>query len=297
MFEIHIEQIRQARSIHGGWIPMAVACLGIQCSRIPIPKFLRQRTYAMMFGSKYPALAESELEKPLTEYRSLNELFTRGVPIHHRPLPTNQNQWLVPADGTVQEVGVIGANTELLVKGQRYLLSSLCPMTDTSPYTDGMFAVFFLSPRDCHRVFAPAHCELTRLIHIPGHRLLVHPTHQREKYPVFSLNERQVMEFRTELGRCLVVMVAGWGVGNISHPFSVQRRFSGRRVTVNDLNEPRKIQRGEWMATFELGSTVILVVENKPGLESLVSSEQVVQFHQPVFEINPPHPGVQYSHA
>lgn len=285
VFEVRREQIRQARSIHGGWIPMTVASLGVWFSRVPIPVFLRKRTFAMMFGSKYPALEEQELEKPLIEYRSINELFTRGVPSHLRPIPDDQGNWLVPADGRIQDVGDVGDCTELVVKGQKYTLSSLCPLSDTSAFIGGKFAVTFLSPRDCHRVFAPADGELTRIVHVPGHRLLVHPSHQREKYPVFSLNERQVMEFRTDLGRCLVVMVAGWGVGNITHPFPLQRRFSGRRVTATDLHTPKQLRRGEWMATFELGSTVILVVENTAGLSSLIQQDDNVRFHQPAFRI------------
>ena len=40
---------------------------------------------------------------------------------------------------------------------------------------------------------------------------------------------------------------------------------------------------GEWLGTFELGSTVILIAEAAASLAPLVSRDEVVRFEQPVF--------------
>lgn len=281
---VRIEQMRQARRIHGGTLNMFGAAVGVRLSRIPIPGAkLRRKVFSMIYGGKYGELNEAELEKPLEQFRSLNELFTRGVPPRLRPLPDRTDQFLAPVDSVVQDIGQLRDDTVMTVKSIPYTLSSLCPETDTAPFNNGRFAILFLSPRDCHRVFAPADGVLQQLVHVPGRRLLVHPPYQTAEFPVFSLNERLVMQLDTKLGRCLVILVAGWGVGNISHPFPVSPRFSTRRVSVNKVTPPRPIRRAEWIATFELGSTVILITERERATDVLCDHDQTVRFGQPLF--------------
>lgn len=283
--KVRLEQFRQARRIHGGTIRMFGAAIGVRLSRTPIPTaVLRRKVFTMIFGGKYGALDETELEKPLEQFRSINELFTRGVRPELRPVPEQTNQFLSPVDGTVQDIGRIEKNTVMTIKGIRYTLESLCPETDTAPFEDGRFAILFLSPRDCHRVFTPADGVLQQLVHVPGHRLLVHPPYQTPEFPVFTLNERLVLQLDTSLGKCLLIMVAGWGVGHITHPFRTGHRFSPRRVCVTKLEIPRAMDRAEWIATFELGSTVIVLTEGNRTASALVNRDQTIRFGEPLFD-------------
>ncbi|MFN8710186.1 MAG: archaetidylserine decarboxylase [Planctomyces sp.] len=285
---VRLEQFRQAREIHGGTLNMMGAALGVKLSRIPIPTAaLRRKVFRMLYGGKYQALDEAELEMPLEHYPSINALFTRGIRPEQRPIPTRIDQFLSPVDGTVQDHGLIHDDTVMTVKGVRYTLESLCPETNVHPYRDGRFAILFLSPRDCHRVFTPAEGVLEKLVHVPGHRLLVHPPFQRPEFPVFALNERLVMELDTTLGRCLMIMVAGWGVGHITHPFRLAHRFSPRRVSVTKLDPARNVARNEWIATFELGSTVILIVEKGLSSEALFQKDQQIRIGEPLYDAIP----------
>ena len=197
---IRMEQIRQARKIHGGVLNMIGAALGVRLSRTPIPtRALRRRVYRSLFGSKYHALNESELEKPLEDFRSINELFTRGVRSELRPRPSGDQHVFSPCDGTIQEIGRLQQDTLLTAKGVSYTIASLAPATDVAVFDDGHFAILFLSPSDCHRIFSPHDCRLQSITHVPGYRLLVHPPYQRREFPVFTLNERIVLEISTPL--------------------------------------------------------------------------------------------------
>src|SRR5262249_22316954 len=175
-----------------------------------------------------PGLNENEAEKPLWAYPSLNALFTRGIKPEFRPIPAATPQFLCPCDGTVQEVGRVEQGKILTLKGIEYTLASLLPNVDTRPFADGHFAILFLSPIDCHRVFSPQDGHLEEVLHVPGYRLLVHPPFQRAEYPVYTLNERMIFRFSTSLGPCLLVMVAGWGVGNITIPLAPDFRPRSR---------------------------------------------------------------------
>ena len=285
MVKTRIEQIRQARQIHGGTFNMWTAALGVKLSRIPIPsQRLRERVYRTVYGSKYRALNEAELDRPLNQFRSVNELFTRGVRPECRPVSMDGRQLLCPCDGTVQDLGRLQRDRLLTVKGIEYSLTSLLPQVETRQFEDGQFAIIFLSPADCHRVFAPAEGWIRELIHVPGRRLLVHPPFQTAEYPVFSLNERVIIRLETPFGQVLLVMVAGWGVGNITFPFESRLRTRRRRVTSETFTSAVPLSRAAWLATFELGSTVILITERDSGLTPFIERHQTVQYGQPAFQ-------------
>jgi phosphatidylserine decarboxylase len=278
------EQFRQAKRIHGGLWKLFIAILGVKLSRLRIPtKRLRLALYRSIFGKKYPpGLDENEAERPLWDYPSLNALFTRGIKPEYRPIPAGTPEFLCPCDGTVQEIGRLDGNRLLTLKGIEYNLGSLVPHTDTRPFENGHFAIVFLSPIDCHRVFSPQDGHLEEAVHVPGYRLLVHPPFQRAEYPVYTLNERMIMRFSTSLGPCLVVMVAGWGVGNITLPLAPSFRPKSTVMATKAWSPPAAIKRGDWVATFELGSTAVLIVPSAAKVTALVSTNDKVKYGQPV---------------
>jgi phosphatidylserine decarboxylase len=283
-FKARVEQVRQARKIHGGTAKLFTAAVGVKLARVPIPsRRLREQVFRTLYGKKYPALCEDQLDRPLGEFRSLNELFTRGVRPEYRPLATEADSFLCPCDSTIQDVGRLASDSLLTVKGVDYKLRSLLPNMDVRPFENGPFAIFFLSPFDCHRVFCPQRATLQEIVHVPGRRLLVHPPFQRAEFPVFSLNERTIIRLATPLGECLLVMVAGWGVGNITHPFPGCRRPKKRRITRQVFDEPRTFARGQWLATFELGSTVIMIAESQATVVTHFARDEHVNYGQAAF--------------
>lgn len=279
-----LEQVRQARRIHGGTLKMWAAALGVKMARVPIPsRRLRERLYRTVYGKKYPALLEDQLERPLAEFRSLNDLFTRGVKQEYRPFSAAEEHLLCPCDGTVQEIGTLQRDSLITAKCIEYPLEALLPGVDTRRLENGPFAIFFLSPADCHRVFSPQAAALHEIIHVPGRRLLVHPPFQRKEFPVFSLNERVILRMETPLGNCVLVMVAGWGVGNITHPFPTKLRASKSRITREQFAEPVQLARGDWLGTFELGSTVIMINEPRGDVVAQLERDAPVLYGQTAF--------------
>src|SRR5262249_20754814 len=150
--------------------------------------------------------------------------------------------------------GTFAHDRLVTIKGVEYTLGSLIPGIDTRDFRGGHFGIFFLSPADCHRLFSPQDGRIEEVVHVPGYRLLVHPPYQRKEYPVFALNERVVLRFSTPLGACVLVLVAGWGVGNVTLPFDSTFRPRRRRIVRKAYTPPVAVRRGEWIATFELGS-------------------------------------------
>ena len=279
---IKLEEIRQARRIHGGLPGLLVAALGVRLARLPIPsRGLRRALYRSVFGKKYPpGLDEGESERPLDEYPSLNAVFTRGLKAEARPIAAGAGTFVAPCDGKVQEIGRAEGGEILTLKGIPYTLASLLPGVEVAPFVGGHFAIIFLSPIDCHRVFSPHDGTLEEVIHVPGFRLLVHPPFQRAEFPTYTLNERVILRLSTAAGPCVVVMVAGWGVGHVSLP--ALPGFRPRHgVTRHPVGKP--VRRGEWIGTFELGSTVVLLTPLADAA-TLVSSLDKVKYGQPIFQ-------------
>jgi phosphatidylserine decarboxylase len=278
------EEIRQAWRIHGGIINLCAAALGVRLARVQIPsRRLRLLVYGTLYGKKYPALDESELEQPIWAYPSLNALFTRGVRPECRPILERTNDFVCPCDGTVQEIGTIGEDQRFTVKDIDYNLASLLPGVNGPSFHGGQFAIIFLSPRDCHRIFSPQEGRIEEVVHVPGYRLLVHPPYQRKEFPVFTLNERVILRCSTPRGRCILVLVAGWGVGNITLCFDPSFRPRGRTITQKTYAGGVAVCKGEWLATFELGSTAILITEPAESVAVRVARDQQVKYGQPLF--------------
>jgi phosphatidylserine decarboxylase len=279
-----LEQYRQARAIHGGVLNLCAASLAVRLSRLPIPsKRLRLRLYGTIYGKKYPPLDEAELERPLWAYRSFNALFTRGVRPELRPISAATDQLVCPCDGVVQDVGRIEDGKILTVKGVEYTVHSLMAGIEADAFRDGHYAIFFLSPCDCHRVFSPQEGFLEEVLHVPGYRLLVHPPFQRREFPVYALNERVVLRLSTPAGPCALVLVAGWGVGNITLPRAKSFRPAGRKLSRMAFAPPLRVRRGEWVATFELGSTAILLTGPAEEVRINVEVGDKVKYGQPAF--------------
>jgi phosphatidylserine decarboxylase len=279
------EQVRQARAIHGGFVGLCLALLAVKLSRVPVPtRWLRHRLFREMFVRKYPpGLNEREAERPLEDYASFNALFTRGVKPEYRPIPDGTPEILSPCDGTVQDVGCVEKGRLFTVKGIEYSLGSILADMDIATYEGGQFAIIFLSPIDCHRVFSPHDGCLEEVVHVPGARLLVHPPFQREQFPVYTLNERMIFRLASPAGPCVVVMVAGWGVGNITLPLAPGFRPGSQRIESWRSYSPQPVKRGDWIATFELGSSVLLITASSLEATPVVSPNEKVHYGQPVF--------------
>ncbi len=278
------EQLRQAHSIHGGVLRLCLATVGVKLARLPIPsERLRLRLFRNTYARIYPpGLNEDEADRPFEAYRSLNALFTRGLKPEYRPIPADTPELLSPCDGKVQDIGRVEQGMLLTLKGIAYSVSSLLPNIDIRPYEGGQFVIIFLSPIDCHRVFSPQDGRIEEVIHVPGSRLLVHPPFQRAEYPVYTLNERVILRFATDLGSCVVVMVAGWGVGNITLAFPPVFQLQAKRTKSRVLIPPPAVKRGDWVATFEIGSTVVLITSSSYKATALVSPNEKVHYGQPV---------------
>lgn len=235
-----------------------------------------------LFRRHYRVEMTEALEENPHAYASFNDFFTRALKADARPIDTTPGTIVSPVDGAVSQAGRIGFGRIIQAKGRGYSLTSLLggDATRAEPFINGQFATLYLSPRDYHRVHMPVSGTLREAIYIPGDLYSVNQTTAEGVDNLFARNERLVTLFDTEYGPMAMVLVGAMIVAGIETVWSGQVAPSPRRPqTLYSRAEPARIrlEKGEEMGRFHLGSTVILLfaADQAQWMEDLIPGAPV----------------------
>ncbi len=218
-----------------------------------------------------------DAEKPLEQYESLQDFFTRRLKPGLRPVDSAPDAIVHPADGRVVASGYADANCRVEVKGISFSIPELLGGVDVAaPFAGGAFAITYLSPKDYHRVHSPAEGDVTGWVHIPGTLFPVNDASVAREPGLFAINERHVTLLEGPIGRFAVVMVAAVGVGHITVSYDPMVAThdglpnDGKvRIRRFPVNQRPRIERGGELGIFHLGSTSIILFEKgRAALES-----------------------------
>ncbi|WP_226001785.1 archaetidylserine decarboxylase [Paenibacillus sp. BJ-4] len=205
-------------------------------SRLFIPTFIR--TYQIQ---------THEAEQEWKAYRSLNAYFTRKLKAGMRPIDTNAEVMTSPVDARITFTGPITTGTLLNVKGQDYTLNELLNRSPRlEKYTHGYAFVLYLSPTDYHRIHAPVSGTLVEKEHLRGKVYPVNDFGLQHMRGVLSRNERQITYIAHEYGEVAIVKVGAMNVSSIKYTD----------------DQAVSWKKGDDLAYFEFGSTVVLLTEN-----------------------------------
>ena len=238
-----------------------------------VPAAIRQ--FAKLFDIN---LAEASHSEP-DHYKTFNQFFTRTLKDGAREISSAAHQFCSPVDGRVSQLGAINDGTIVQAKGHSYTVADLLGARpeDVSPFTNGSFATLYLSPRDYHRIHMPLSGDLCSMHYIPGRLFSVAPHTVRVVPRLFARNERVVTIFNTDAGKVAMVLVGAINVaaietvwaGLITPPTQTQIIYKDYEAS------SCKLQKGEEMGRFNMGSTVILLMQNGSFRADLNASDPV----------------------
>jgi phosphatidylserine decarboxylase len=204
-------------------------------------------------------MSEALIEDP-TAYACFNDFFIRHLKPECRPLA--QADLISPVDGCISQIGNIEEGQLLQAKGRDYSVSELlaCSEETAQQFIKGKFATLYLSPKDYHRVHMPIEAKLRTMTYIPGALFSVQPATTQAIPKLFARNERLIIEFSTQIGTMMMVMVGATIVGTIGTSWHGDIKRSKKNVLF-DYNQTTMAQmsQGKEMGYFKLGSTVILL--------------------------------------
>ena len=243
---------------------VAESILGDKALRFAYETLLGRTLWPVLFGSKFvsavlgryydsprsrkaiaalaatPGCKADEAEKPLEQYSSFNEFFTRRLKPGARPMGEG---FVSPADGRLRLYLGAGADLPFPLKGAKRTLGEVFGGEVVSGSFD--IAVVRLAPVDYHRFHFPCDCEVDGPVKIlPGEYHSVSPIALVKCPDVYAGNERQIVKCRASFGEFWMVDVGAFGVGTIVQTY-----------------EGRRFAKGDEKGYFKFGgSTVVLVM-------------------------------------
>ncbi len=215
----------------------------------------------------------SEVEMPSGGFRTFDDFFTRTLRPGARPVDPDPRALVSPADGRIEDLGVITVDGELIVKGQSYTAAALLGDSEAAvAYEGGHYFIVYLSPRDYHRVHAPTCGRVQRMRYVPGTLFPVNRIGTEFIPQLFARNERlAIVQAGVVHGNVTTIMVGAIGVGRIGLSFDDVQTNRGDTPGLRNYAElPIPRERGEEIGVFHMGSTAIVMTPPECQLEVVV---------------------------
>lgn len=208
-------------------------------------------------------LAEAQNPDPAS-YPTFNAFFTRPLKPELRPMAVGEQVLVSPVDGRISQMGSIEDGRIFQAKGHEYSALELLGGDEqrAAPFMNGQFMTIYLSPRDYHRIHMPLSGKLLEQVYVPG-RLFSVAGHTARTIPrLFARNERVVALFDTDFGKLAMVLVGAINVAAIETVWdglvTPPQGWGVKRQVFPDV----ALAKGAEMGRFNMGSTVILLLEN-----------------------------------
>ena len=217
------------------------------------------------FVKKYGVDMNEAANPDITSYASFNDFFTRALKPGARPIA--QADLVCPVDGAISQFGIIDHDQLFQAKGHRYSTTALVggDAALAAQFDHGHFATIYLSPRDYHRIHMPCDGRLLRMVYVPGALFSVNPLTARGVPGLFARNERVVCLFESPLGPFVLTLVGATIVGSMATVW--QGVINPPRGQVREWryeDQDIRLNQGEEMGRFLLGSTVVLLFPRLP---------------------------------
>ena len=181
-----------------------------------------------------------------TDFKSFNDFFTRKLKSNARPIDTNQNVIISPADGKVLAYADIN-NNDFIIKGTKFNVASFLDDEKLAKkYDNGSLIVVRLAPYDYHRFHFPVSGKVTNTVKIEGDLYSVNPIALKRNAEIFFINKREYITLATQqFGEVIMAEVGATMVGSIVNTY-----------------KSNNITKGNEKGYFKFGgSTVVLIFE------------------------------------
>ncbi|WP_379966072.1 phosphatidylserine decarboxylase [Ectobacillus sp. sgz5001026] len=199
---------------------------------------------------------QEEMEKDLHSYGTLHELFTRRLKDGMRQIDVSPHTIVSPVDGVLEDYGCITKDRDFIIKGKHYSVREMLGNEERAQrYKDGTFFVLYLSPSHYHRIHSPLSGQVLERYSLGKKSYPVNRLGMKYGKEPLSKNYRMITEISCEGKQAAIVKVGAMFVNSIEL-----------------LHEHDFLRKGEEMAYFTFGSTVVLLFEK--GMVNATSSIQ-----------------------
>ncbi|MEH7298704.1 phosphatidylserine decarboxylase [Neobacillus drentensis] len=222
-----------------------------RASRFVVPSFAR-----------IYQLNVDEMEKSVSEYPTLHDLFVRTLKNESRVIERSEDSVVSPVDAVIEDVGPIKETSEILVKGKTYSIEEMLGDQEVlSKYLNGTYMILYLSPSHYHRIHSPVDGTVTKQWTLGAKSYPVNKLGLKYGVRTLAKNYRVITEVKTSFGHVAIVKVGAMFVNSIE-----------------TTHKGSELEKGGEMAYFSFGSTVVLLFEkNTFQVESAIQTPKDIK--------------------
>jgi phosphatidylserine decarboxylase len=205
----------------------------------------------------------SEIKRPLSSFVSFNDFFIRQLTEDARPIDTNNNHLISPADSRLF-IFDLADKPKLPVKGYWYDINELVKDKKIAElFKDGWCFIYRLAPNDYHRYAYIDNGNHNNVIKLNGILHSVNPIALKETKSVMAKNYRELTLLHTE------------NFGPVAH-IEVGALFVGK--IINHHYDSHTFNRGEEKGLFEFGGSTVIQLFQK---DAIIPDEDILKYtHQ-----------------
>ena len=207
-------------------------------------KSSKSRRIISSFAKTYK-INQDEMEKPLKEYPTLHEFFIRNLKEGARTIDPDPDAVVSPVDAVIEDIGDIEGDRSITVKGKKYSIAEMLGNDESmARYEKGTYMIFYLSPSHYHQIHSPLTGDVVSQWTLGTKSYPVNKTGLKYGNFALSKNYRKITEIKHKTGMAAMVKVGAMFVNSIE-----------------TTHEGEKLKKGERMAYFTFGSTVVMLFE------------------------------------
>ncbi|PKR85144.1 phosphatidylserine decarboxylase [Heyndrickxia camelliae] len=208
-------------------------------SQSKISKFLIP-SYAKVYN-----INQEEMLYDIDTYENLHEFFTRKLKPGVRSFVNDEKVITSPVDGVLEDYGIVESDKIITVKGKQYsILEMIGDEHRIKKYIGGKFLILYLSPSHYHRIHSPIDGEIITQYTLGTKSYPVNRYGLKYGKSPLSKNYRVITELKAQGNHLLFVKVGAMFINSIECMATHQNW-----------------QKGEEVAYFSFGSTVVLLFE------------------------------------
>ncbi|KAA6230535.1 phosphatidylserine decarboxylase [Campylobacter sp. LR264d] len=202
--------------------------------------------------------------KSAYEYESLNALFTRKFTKDIE----FQDDFVAPSDGKIYQSGSsFLANDEAFafsIKGHTYSIEELLRDNfEKNELEKGLdYVNIYLSPSNYHRYHVPFDMQILQAVYTRGSLFSVNEKYLKKISNLYTKNERVSLKCKCNNFIFWLVFVGAQNVGKMRFNFDENIQTNAKNSHDFSYNyENLYIKKGDELGYFELGSTIVLIVQ------------------------------------
>ncbi|ADU29820.1 phosphatidylserine decarboxylase [Evansella cellulosilytica] len=207
---------------------------------------------------------QEELQYEINHYPTIHDFFIRQLKEGAREVDVSPSSVVSPVDGVLTEWGTIDEKANFYVKENDYPLKKLLGLKNTTRrYIGGTYMVFYLSPKDYHRIHSPIKAKVVKRWALGKYSEPVNKMGLLLGEKPLANNYRLITELKVEQKH---VALAKIGALNVN--------------SVHASHLKPQLEKGEELGYFSFGSSVVLLFEAGLIKTAFATDEQDIMIRQ-----------------